>query len=82
MLELVDGSRAPSDYFRDLKYLGAEIIFGNIGEPHQLFADAHVMPTQTVAFPNSTRRLRASIIFYIARNSESVTREGARPVVE
>ena len=44
ILEFVDDSRQPLDYFRDPESIGAENLFDSLGETHLLLADAHVLP--------------------------------------
>ena len=44
ILELVDGSQAPQHYFRNPKYLSAEILLDRLAKVHHLLADAHLLP--------------------------------------
>jgi len=44
ILEFVDDSRSSIVNFRDSENLFAEIMFGSLGIPHHLLADAHVLP--------------------------------------
>ena len=82
MFEFVEGSRTPLYHLRDSKYLRAEILLRALGKLHLLLADTHVLPHAKLGLATRTPRLRASILFHIARTSESVTRDGAMPVAE
>jgi len=83
ILEFIDGTRPPIDYFGDAENLSAEILFGSFGKLHLPFAEANVLPhSNRCCFRETITHLCLSILFHMASTSESVTREDDMPVVE